>query len=1055
MDNSFFGSVRLALTGAFAFAMAVAHGAAVARIGETEYDSLVTAITESAADDVIELLADVSESFSDGSMTTKAPIEHNLTITSAGGMRREIYAENTIGYTFNVTNGTLTLSNVVLRSALRTQSASYDMYLHAKGKTSKVVFGEDFLMSGITNSGGNAHAVCYWESSATLDMKPGAEVRFLNANYGHLRFSSSTFNFSGGIISDCYTRQGEGCPVYLYGSGKLNMTGGVITRCGCERANVCASVFLHSDGGSEANVSGGAITNNAVIGILSNVASTSKKTAAINLSGDAVISDNVRGDIAFRLDDALRLTGDFTGYATVTNLSVSGMPELGTKAGLNTDWWCGACNLRVRGDDSYQLLNDNGGNLVWGTIPVRVGDAYYRTMYEAMAAAPDTATFEILCDNPEFKDPVVKTNLNWRFEGVGGQKTLTWPSAYFSFYFKNCNITLSDAVLTAAQRVTTKSSVSTASNQHFINMGGGSFTLESGGGITNVYTGSHAVLAIGHDGMTGGTVASTLLFLKPGSILAGLSSNYGPIRFEGSGARFVMEGGTVSGCTSRLSEGAPFCFQDSIHMTMTGGMVTMNTCNSAKSATMWCNYNTTAYDYLFNIELLGGEISGNSNGAAVMVNSERNTGGSTHVTLGGSMCVGDPGLCIYRMPAGGGLLVSADDDYSGTCSLFVTNGLLASPAETFVLGDIPSSVLSHFTWSNAADYPDYRFASISGLAAFVPAGVPDSEAFGDNSVWSAVTGFGTDLVAVLSSFYSGNIVYLIKDITLEEPVGSNDSKYILDGLGHEITCISTNFLRTIRKAVTWKNVAVTGNRGRNTVGNGGMLTLGDGFVFSDFAAAHKWSYASFVAENGGLITIEDGAVIENGLSQVGVLRVEGAASRIVMNGGVVRNIRYDSTSMYSYEGAAVNILGGTFEMNGGVISNCLWDATAAAPQFSGAVYFNADDTTFRMTGGRIVENTAGVWCAKNADIEVEGSATIATNAVRDLYVTVAGVIRQTGDFAGDVAVTSPFDGLGTAFGLWEAGGGAEHFRHGRKFGKAENGQLIWDMNHKGIVFVVH
>ena len=1021
----------------------------VARIGATTYTSLVSAIQGSQAGDVIELTADVEEALAATAQVSFAPIGHDLTITSADGVRRTIYATNTKGYSFNVTAGTLTFSNVVLRSASRS-TGSYDMYLHATGSGTKVVFGEDFLMSGITNAGG--HAVCYWESFATLEMKPGAEVRDLRANYGHLRFSKATFDFTGGLIADCYGNSGEGSPVYLYGGATLNMSGGTITGCRCAKSNVAVgAVFLHNSSVNTLNLSGGAITNNFVAGVWADEANVASP-GTVCLSGDAVVKDNAGGDIVLKLDNGLTLGGAFEGYATVTNVSAGAQVAEGVKIGRNANWQRGACNVRCAGNEDWQLRMAQNGDLVWGCRPVRVGGTLYRTMYEAMEAAPDVATFEILTDNPEFRDPVVRTNVTWRFQGVGGQKTLTWPSNLCAFYLRTSDVVLNDVVLTAAKTINA-SSVSGVSNQYFINLAGGNLTLEQGGGVTNVTISKHAVLALGHDGLTSGTYSAgpTTFTMEEGSVLSGLKSNYGALRFEGSSdtAIFVMRGGAIADCTSNSGEGSPVYFLTGGRMTMTGGAISGNRCtkDSAKAATIW-NNNGGAFTFDFS----GGTIENNANTADLMNREDASGNYAIRVRLGGTATVGAPGFRLDRMPSGTGrTLMDVADDYAGSCTFVTTDRLLPSPAETVAFGLCTVESARHLVWANAADRTDYRLTSLGGgLGAFAAASATDDEALGDNVAWSGA-GLQTSLAAAVAAVLNGGSVCLLRDVTLTEPFGTPHSttSYTLDGRGHAITCANTNLFNAIRGNVTLKNMTVTGNRGRNSVFVSGRLTLGKGFVFRDFAATWYGSYASFVANDTSVVSIEDGAVIEDGLSQVGVFRAEGSGAKVVMNGGVVRNISFDPTSAYRNEAAVVQVLNGAFEMNGGVISNCIWNAAAGLPDFAGVVYLNPTirdgyARCFRMTGGRIVGNTAGVWCgAGSGTIEISGTATIADNVVRDLSMGAADILSLTGDFTGDVVVTEPFGARGTAFGTYVAGTGAERFRHGKKFGRVADGVLEW------------
>ena len=260
----------------------------VARIGTTDYATLADAIRGSKAGDVIELTADVEESLADASKTCRNPICHDLTLTSAAGTHHAVRAANGRGWSWNVTGGTLTLSNVTLASAPRSTEA-YDSFFHVTGRGAKAVFAEGFRMCGVTNAG--AHSVIHVENGATLEMRPGAELRALSANYGQVRLHGTKFAMTGGVIADCLTTAGEGAPVYVYQGGLFEMSGGVITNC-AGNADACGAVFLHGAGDNRVKLTGGRIVDNLVYGVYA----AGRKPALRTLATGTDVSGNVPAD---------------------------------------------------------------------------------------------------------------------------------------------------------------------------------------------------------------------------------------------------------------------------------------------------------------------------------------------------------------------------------------------------------------------------------------------------------------------------------------------------------------------------------------------------------------------------------------------------------------------------------------------------------------------------------------------------------------------------------------------------------------------------------------
>ncbi len=1056
------------------------ESSAVAKIGTAYYDTMTEAIT--AANEtvgggaVIEILKDFSESFSE-TYSTGVPITNSCAIVGADGVNPVMTVSNKTGYGLWIDGArdsgrgaiTVALSNFVITASSRTTTSRYDHFIRLRH--AEVVFGDGFSVSNVAQS---THGVIAVDASARLYMEDGCELVQLTSNHGAVRVHlADAANVSGsrecrlvingGTIRDCIANQDEGVAVDVVGENvAFEMNGGLITNCTlaatatAEYTNASAAVWVQMDA-TKTNKWGVSLNGGTIAGNLVGVATTANDASAfVLLSGDATVEGNDLADIWLKNSDSqsLYVDGVYTGSAVLRR---SGENSVGVEAAKVKDTsgtCCGYSRVKAYGDgkEDLALVRTSSGSLVWAESPVKMGSTSYRSFSEAMAAigSDGVGTVTLCADGPDFYEAVTLTNSTVEIVGDVASRVLVWSREISAMNFRSCDVSFSNVIVTATQGIT--KTVTGETNMRtigFVNFCKGDLKFKGGSGVSNVTCNAHGVVCVGTDGVDSSNPADTVictLRLEPGSIMYGLKGNYGVLRCIAASGSIYAEGARIESCQSVKGEGVAFFFLKGGKLTLTDTVLTNCTCTKDNSAIIWNNAGSAS----LKCRIYGGSIAGNTAGA--IVNALQSSSAFAHavVDLDGDAVLSGctRGICVTN----GSVCVNAASTWTGSAEVHLRGGSIADGL--CILGTGSSAAVSRLDWMNASSFSGCSLQSIDGVLVFAPDGSTSESVFGESVAYGGSAGLCSSLADAISGAASSETVLLLKDTVLDAPIKITKTLSV-DGCGHVIDANGTNFVSiTDNIDVYLCDMVVTNNAWKNEIGwndsskSQAKLTLGSGFVLTGFTNSTSKTYSSFCVYGASTIYMEDGAVVENGATQVGVFRVQGANAKFVMNGGTIRNITFDSTSAHSGEGAAVNVQAGSFDMNGGAISNCVWDSTAASPDFSCVVHINKPSysSSIKLNGGTITDNTAGIYMFPDypSRLEVSGSAYVYGNSAGDYIISTPTNLVQTGTFTGKLGVsTASCAGDGVQFGLWEFGSGTENFVRRTYYGVVSGDALVW------------
>ena len=187
------------------------------------------------------------------------------------------------------------------------------------------------------------------------------------------------------------------------------------------------------------------------------------------------------------------------------------------------------------------------------------------------------------------------------------------------------------------------------------------------------------------------------------------------------------------------------------------------------------------------------------------------------------------------------------------------------------------------------------------------------------------------------------------------------------------------------------------------VGGNGGLTLKN-VVLDGRGETYRWDRSLLQVENGGSLTLQDGAVFQNNHtnSYGGAIRVFDGF--LIMEGGTIQN------NETSQEGGGIYIYKGSFVLkNGGTICN------NKAKDNGGGIYVGSE-ATFRMEGGEISGNTGysgGMLldCSQTAEITggtIKGNTATGTGggifARCQVHIKAAAITGNTATHGGGISV---------------------------------------------------
>ena len=187
------------------------------------------------------------------------------------------------------------------------------------------------------------------------------------------------------------------------------------------------------------------------------------------------------------------------------------------------------------------------------------------------------------------------------------------------------------------------------------------------------------------------------------------------------------------------------------------------------------------------------------------------------------------------------------------------------------------------------------------------------------------------------------------------------------------------------------------------VGEKGVLTL-ENIVLDGKRDTYRWDLSLLQVENGGSLTLQDGAVFQNNHtnSDGGAIRVFNGF--LIMDGATIQN------NETSQEGGGIYIYKGSFVLkNGGTICN------NKAKDNGGGIYVGSE-ATFRMEGGEISGNTGysgGMLldCSQTAEITggtIKGNTATGTGggifARCQVHIQSASITGNTATHGGGISV---------------------------------------------------
>ena len=225
-------------------------------------------------------------------------------------------------------------------------------------------------------------------------------------------------------------------------------------------------------------------------------------------------------------------------------------------------------------------------------------------------------------------------------------------------------------------------------------------------------------------------------------------------------------------------------------------------------------------------------------------------------------------------------------------------------------------------------------------------------------------GFGNIVNYINESNTSGNYtLFIAEDVTLEESL-----------------TINSNVTLTVTSANV--NMPSTINRGTSQLGaNSGLFVVQGGLTLQNITidgqrTSYSTNEASLVRIDGGIFTMNNGAVLRNNIARIGGSGVVVNTGTFNMTGGTITGNSVTSTT--DGAGGGVVVGSGQFTMTGGTIGGINSGEGNTATTGGGVMVGNG---TFTMTGGIITGNTATSSSGGGGGVFNSGTLVLGGNAV--------------------------------------------------------------------------
>ena len=325
---------------------------AVAKIGDTLYTSLADAVKAAKTGDIIKVLQDITLA---SGITVGHTVPQVITIDLGG-------------YTLNSRDLALT----AFRSGTVLTIQNGTILGNSTGGTIKATYGGKFILGADLNvrSGGNANAIVI--DNGTLEINPGATVQ-------------------GGIY----------CLSTTSATNKVTITGGMFTG----TLNIHENTTCTITGGTftDANVANYIGENCKVIANTANGTYTVKKLVTVTVNNQTVMAGANAPEFTYVIN--------YNGWVIP-----AGMLNITTACGYDVNAAAGATFAITATVTCTELADDFYFEVVEGTLTVdssvveyvaKIGETFYATLAEALAAAQSGDTIVLVADNTTYEGTIL------------------------------------------------------------------------------------------------------------------------------------------------------------------------------------------------------------------------------------------------------------------------------------------------------------------------------------------------------------------------------------------------------------------------------------------------------------------------------------------------------------------------------------------------------------------------------------------------------------------------------------------------------------------------
>ena len=159
------------------------------------------------------------------------------------------------------------------------------------------------------------------------------------------------------------------------------------------------------------------------------------------------------------------------------------------------------------------------------------------------------------------------------------------------------------------------------------------------------------------------------------------------------------------------------------------------------------------------------------------------------------------------------------------------------------------------------------------------------------------------------------------------------------------------------------------------VGEKGVLTL-ENIVLDGERDTYKWDLSLLKVENGGSLTLQDGAVFQNNHTNSNGGAIQVSNGSLFMEGGTIQN------NQTSYPGGGIYVYNGHFVLKDGTICN-----NTSSSDHGGGIYISGS-TTFEMQGGLIKGNkgfySGGLALTGSVPVKITGGTITENKTICDV-----------------------------------------------------------------------